>query len=151
MRASVRDAADVRAEARVVAGDEVVDEQAHVLAAVAERRDVNREDVDAIEEVFAEAPGLHLGGEIAVRRRDDADVDLHVLGVAEAPDRLLLQDAQELHLEVERQLADLVEKERPARGLLEEAAPVGDGVGERALLVPEELATRAGSRGSRRS
>jgi len=53
--------------------------------------------------------------------------------------RLLLQDAQELDLEVYRQLADLVEEEGAARRLLEEAAPVRVGVGEGALLVPEEL------------
>ena len=107
--------------------------------------------VDAVEEVLAEAARLHVGGEVAVRRGDDAHVDLDVLRVAEAPDVLLLQHAQELHLQVERQLADLVEEERAAVGLLEEAAPVGDGVGERALLVAEELATRAGSPGWRRS
>ncbi len=63
---------------------------------------VNRQDVDAVEEVLAEAPGLRLGGEIAVRRGDDAHVDLDVLRVAEAPDRLLLQHAQQLHLQVQR-------------------------------------------------
>ena len=102
---------------------------------------VNRQDVDAVEEVLAEAPGLHLGGEIAVRRGDDADVDLHVLaGRRGAGSISSCEHAEELHLEVQRQLADLVEEERAAVGLLEEAAAVGRRVGERALLVAEELA-----------
>ena len=75
-----------------------------------------------------------------MRRGDDAHVDLDVTRVAEAPDLLLLEGAQELHLQVERQLADLVEEQRPAAGLLEEPAPICGGVGERALLVPEQLA-----------
>ncbi len=129
----------------------MVDEQAHVLAALAQRGDVNGQHVDAVEEVLPEAAGLHVGREVAVRRGDDAHVDLHVARVAEAPDVLLLQDPQELHLEIDGQLADLVEEQRAAGRLLEEAAAVGGGVGEGALPVAEELATRAGSRGSRRS
>src|SRR5262249_41536585 len=48
--------------------------------------------------------------------------------------------AQELHLEVQRELADLVEEERAAVRFFEEAAPIRVRVGERALLVAEELA-----------
>ena len=46
----------------------------------------------------------------------------------ESPSRRIVSswsDAEELHLEVERELADFVEEERAAVGLLEEAAPVG--------------------------
>ncbi len=118
------DAADVRAQARVVAREEVIDEERHVFAALAERGIMNGEDVDAIEEVLAKAPGLGLGREIAVRRGDDADVDLDVARLAEPPDRLLLEHAQELHLQPERQLADLVEEERAAVGFLEEPSAV---------------------------
>jgi hypothetical protein len=47
---------------------------------------------------------------------------------------LLLEDAKELDLEGRRQLADLVEKERPAVRLLEEAALRADRVGEGTLV-----------------
>ena len=60
--------------------------------------------------------------EIAVGRRDDAHVDLDGLGRADAADLALLQHAQELHLHLRADLADLVEEQRPALGLLEEAA-----------------------------
>ena len=62
------------------------------------------------------------------------------LAVADADDDPLLQRAQELHLEVERQLADLVEEERPLVGDLELARPRRDGAGERPLHVAEQLA-----------
>src|SRR5262249_42491371 len=58
---------------------------------------------------------------------------------AERGERLLLEHAEELHLKVERQLADLVEEERPAGGGGEPAHARLGGAGERALHVAEEL------------
>ena len=48
------------------------------------------------------------------------------LRVADAEDDALLERAQQLHLEVERQLADLVEEERALVGRLELAGPRRD-------------------------
>ncbi len=59
------------------------------------------------------------------------------------PDALelaLLQRAQELHLHLDRDLADLVEEERAAVGELEAPRLARHGAGERAALVAEELA-----------
>jgi hypothetical protein len=53
---------------------------------------------------------------------------------------VLLQDPQELGLQRQRQLADLVEEDRAAVGLGEQAQPIGAGVGEGAALVAEQLA-----------
>ena len=74
----------LRAEARVVARDEVVDEQAMSSRRSRSGGIANRQDVDAVEEVLAEAAGLHLGREVAVRRGDDAHVDLDVLACRRA-------------------------------------------------------------------
>ena len=70
-----------------------------------------------------------------------------------APDpleRALLQDAQELDLRPHRDLADLVEEQRAAVRLLEAPDAALVGAGERALLVPEQLALeeRLGERGA---
>ena len=95
-------------------------------------------DVEPVEEVFAEAAGLRLGGEIAVRRDDEAHVD--VLGAAAHRLHLArLDGAQDLRLHRERQLADLVDEERALVGLLEVAEPRRMRAGERALRVTEEL------------
>ena len=67
------------------------------------------------------------------------------------PDLALLQHAQELGLEVERQVADLVEEERAAVGQLEQAGPVARGAGEGALRSGRTARSRAGARGWRRS
>ena len=112
----------------------------HVVAALAQRRQAEVHDVEAVVEIFAEASAADLVFEDAVGRGDDADVDLLRLAVADAEDDALLQRAEELHLEVERQLADLVEEERALVGDLELARARRDGAGERALHVAEELA-----------
>ena len=66
---------------------------------------------------------------------------VHLLGLAPAdpPDLALLQHPEQLGLEVERQVADLVEQQRALVGQLEQAGAVGGGAGERALAVAEEL------------
>src|SRR5262249_38625577 len=61
-------------------------------------------------------------------------------GPADALDLLLLEDAEELWLEVDRELADLVEEQRAAVGRLERADASGVCAGEGAFLVTEELA-----------
>src|SRR6185295_14845098 len=78
--------------------------------------------------------------EVPVRRGDDADVDLLRLAVPDADDHPLLQRAEQLDLEVQRELADLVEEEGALVGDLELARAAHDRAGERALHVPEELA-----------
>src|SRR5262249_54747783 len=80
------------------------------------------------------------GAEVAVGRRDDAQVDRLVAVRADAADLAILQRAEELGLELGRHLADLVEKQRPAARLLEGADAPRPGAGEGALLVAEELA-----------
>ena len=52
----------------------------------------------------------------------------------------LLEDPQQLGLHVQRNVTDLVEKERAAVPQFEPAGPARRGPGERALLVPEQFA-----------
>jgi hypothetical protein len=47
-----------------------------ILGAIAQRRHGDREDVQPIEQVLAEAAVLHVGDAVAVGRRDDAHVHL---------------------------------------------------------------------------
>ena len=70
---------------------------------------------------------------------------------ADAFDLVLLEDAEQLGLGLQGQLADLVQEERAAVGQLEAADAPGDGAGERPLLVAEELALDEAPRGGRRS
>ena len=107
--------------------------------------------VEPVEEVLAEAARRDLGLEVARGGGEHAHVDPPRLRVAERPHLLLLEHAQELHLQRGGQLAHLVEEERAAVGLEEEAAARAVGAGEGALRVPEELALEQRLRNRARS
>src|SRR5581483_11077732 len=135
-----RDARRAAAEAGGDRRHEVRHEHGHVLGALAEGRDLDREDVESVEEVGAEAALLDHALERAVRRGDDAHVDGDFALATDALELALLEDAEELDLRGARQLADLVEQERAAVGALEAAEVARRRARESSLLVPEELA-----------
>ena len=89
--------------------------------------------------------------EVAIGRGDEPDVDADRLVAAEALEFLFLQHAQEFRLQLERNVADLVEEQRAAVGQLEAADLLRDRAGERALLVAEQLAFEQAGREWRRS
>ncbi len=69
-------------------------ERRNVLAAVAQRRQHHLDDVEAIEEILAEAALADAGREVSIGRGDDAHVDGHRLCRAEASDLAALQRPQ---------------------------------------------------------
>ena len=77
----------------------------------------------AVVEVLAERAFADHAPQVAMRGRDDADVHFLRLRGAEPLERAFLQHAQELGLQVEREIADLVEKQRAAVGQLEATLP----------------------------
>ena len=79
-------------------------------------------------------------GEVAVGGGDDAHVDLALLAGADRANAAALEHVEQLRLQRGRHLADLVEKQRAAVGLGEEAGAIGDRAGERAFDVAEQLA-----------
>src|SRR5260221_14241112 len=100
----------------------------------------NLKSLKAIKEVIEESPNLDFFGEVPVGARDDADIDPDGFRAADCPDLLLLDHAQQLHLQVQGHLADLVEEDRAAVGGGEQAWAALHGAGESALDVPEQLA-----------
>ena len=110
-----------------------------VVAALAQRRQVQVEHVQPVVQVLAQrARALRLL-EVAVRRRDHAHVDVDLLAAADAAEIPLLERAQELGLQERRHLPDLVEEDGPAVGQLERAQPGCDRAREGPLLVAEQL------------
>src|ERR1035441_5568092 len=115
-------------------------ERGQIVGPLPKRRNLQDDRVDSEVEIGPECLLLYVSVEVLVRGGDQADVDLALAHVAEAPEFLLLQHLQELRLDGERHVPDLVEKERPLVRDLEKAELGGDRAGESALLVPEELA-----------
>ena len=114
-------------------------ERRDVLGALAQRRQAQADHVEAVEEVLAKGARLDALLEVLVRRGDHAHVALHRIVAADAIELPVGQDAQQPRLQVERHVADLVEEERAAVGLLEAPAPRRLRAGEGAALVAEEL------------
>jgi hypothetical protein len=77
--------------------------------------------------------------QVAVGRRDEAQVGADGPGAADQLEGLILQDAKQLGLEGWADVADLVEKDRAAVGDLELASLLLVGACERPLLVAEQL------------
>ena len=77
--------------------------------------------------------------QVAVGRRDDPDVRVADARAAEALELALLEHAEQLGLHRRRHLADLVEEQHAAAGLLDPSRLRRDRAGERAALVAEQL------------
>src|SRR5690606_15333894 len=118
---------------------EVLEERQHILGAAPHRRDADDDRREAVVEVLAELPLTNLAPEVLVRGRDDAGVHLLLHAGADAAEGAVFEHAQEPDLRLQRQLADLVEEDGPAVGLLEIARPALDAARVGALLRAEEL------------
>ncbi len=118
--------------------------------AVAQRRHSNREDVQAVKEILAERAVDDPLFELAMRRGDDAHVDLDALRAAEPLDLPFFENAQQLHLHIRGQVADFVEEDRRMVGELEAPDLTRERARERALLAAEQLALDQ-RRGDRRA
>ncbi len=95
---------------------------------------------EAVEEILPEPPGLDVRLQVPVGRGDDADVGVAGARLADPLEVLLLQEAQQLGLQRRRDLADLVEEQRPPLGHLDPPRLIADRAGERPLGVSEQLA-----------
>ena len=145
------EAADAAAELPIESGQEVVGQQQRVAAAVAQRWNAHGDGVHAVEQIGAERALVDPFLEARVGGGHDAHIDLDPLPPADALDHLVLQEAQQLHLQRVRQVADLVEEQRAVIGTLDLADRLLHRAGECAALMAEQLGLPAGSPGSRRN
>src|SRR6185503_7924947 len=120
--------------------EEVLRKELDVSVPIAQRRQDDREHVEAVEEVFAELPVLDGLLRRAIARRDHAHVDRDRLVAADPDQRAGLEHAKELNLELDRHLGDFVQEERPLGCALEVAAVHLRRAREAPLLMAEELA-----------
>ena len=111
-----------------------------VLAPFAQRRDLDPDHVEPMQQIFAEQPGPDTRFEILMGRRDHAHVHAHRDLAADAVELALGEHPQQPGLQRRRHVADLVEEQRATVGLLEAATAQRIRAGERALLVPEQFA-----------
>src|SRR5262245_3503766 len=109
---------------------EMSEQLGNVVPTIAQRRQHDREHTKTIKQIEPEAAFGDFPLQIAVGGRDHPDVDAARDIVAHALELAFLQHAQQLRLEIERDLSDLVEKQRTAIGELKAADAVADRAGE---------------------
>ena len=126
--------------ARALVQREVVNEGGEVLHAIPERRQRQRNHVEAKVEILAEHAFAHRAREILVGGGDDPHVDADRLGAAQSLDLFGLDRAQQFGLGFRSQIPHFVEQQRTGVGHLEPADPASGGSGKRAALVAEHLA-----------
>jgi len=105
----------------VIALEESGGEQRDISGTFAQRRYLDADDVEAIPQVLAEFAFLDQLGEVFVGGGDDPHVDLARPARAERADFLFLKKTQQLELEIQVDLADLVQENRAAAGGFEDA------------------------------
>jgi hypothetical protein len=84
---------------------------------------MKREGGQAIKQVLPEKFLVNPFFERHVGRGDHSNIQRYLLIAADSDDCSLLQETQEMSLLFEREISDLVEEDRPAVGMFEQADP----------------------------
>ncbi len=109
----------------------------NILTAFAQRRDMYADDIESMIKIFAEASFLDQRFQVLMRRGDDAHVDLDRRMATDTVELAVGQHPQQTRLQFGRHVADLIEEQTAAVGLLETSdAPVLR-AGEGAAFVAE--------------
>src|SRR5579862_8341422 len=85
-------------------------ERQNILAAFPQRRNAQRDDVEAVVEILAKMMRTDFGLEVAIGRGDYSRIDVDGAFAADPLEVLILQEAQKFGLESRRQVGDLVEE-----------------------------------------
>src|SRR5438445_9713194 len=117
----------------------MVDEQRHILQALAQRRNLHRDDRQPIIKIFAERPVPKLRLQRFVRRAHHAHIYWRALVITDPPDLALLQNAQQLCLQRRGHRVYLIEKNRAEIRLFEQATLIRHRTGKCALFVTKQL------------
>ena len=99
----------------------IIHQQADILRPIAQRRQLDRKDIQAKIEVTAEFSILHHPRQIAMGSSYEPHIYLVSLAATQAFEFLFLQDAQKLWLQGRRNIPDFVKEESPFIGQFESA------------------------------
>ena len=108
--------------------------------ALPQGRQMNRIDAQAVIQVGPEAALRDRRLEVMMGGGNHANIHTLRARGSHALEFPFLQNAEKLHLNLRRQVTDLVQEDRAAVGQLEAPLPHPHGAGERAFLMAEQLA-----------
>ncbi len=99
--------------------DEMFDQQRNVLAPLDQPRQADRHDLQPVVQIAAKRAAAICCSRLRLVAETNADVDLDRVVRADARDLVVFQHAQQLDLRGHRHVADFVQKQRAAVGVLE--------------------------------
>ena len=118
----------------------MADEQWDVFPTLTECRKMNGNQVDAIEQVFAESMVLHHLPEVGIGGAYYPDIHFAWTAVAQYLEGLFLQYPKQFHLATQVQIPDFVQEDSAFVGQFETTDSIGRSVGKGSFLVSEHLA-----------
>src|SRR5208282_5495831 len=121
-------------------GEEMCDQSGNVLRAIAKRGHEHRQDVESEIEILSKPSVPNEQWQVAVGRRDHANVDLMHAIAADWPHFTELKYTKELGLEPDGHVSDFVEQERPAVSLGKEPFARLESTRESTAYMPKQFA-----------
>src|SRR5438105_2442742 len=115
-------------------------QQRNILPALSQRRNRNGKYVESVKQVDAKPSFLNHVAQVVVSGGDDTHVRADGMCAAKPLEFVLLQHAQQLWLQLRRDVADLIQKYGSSVGQLKASDALGNGAGEGSPLVAEQLA-----------
>ncbi len=119
---------------------EVLHEDRDILLMLAKRRQVNGIDIQPVEKILAEFASLRHGVQVAIGRGQNANVDRNRARASDPVNFLLLERSQQLHLQMDIELGNFIQEDRPPVCKLELAQLRLCRPRERSFLMSEQLA-----------
>src|SRR6267142_7242401 len=116
------------------------DQKWDVFATLAQRRYGNGKNIQPIPKVFAKQSLLDVVVEISISGRNNSHINFDRARTAQAFEFALLNDAEQLHLYVSRQLANFIQKKCCAMRQFKAANLASISSSERAPFMPKQFA-----------
>src|SRR5258708_22344383 len=102
-----------------IAIDKIIYEQRNILFAIAQRWQLDGENVEPVVKITAKGAVCDSYLQITIRRRDNADVSAQNFRATYAFKLAFLQNAQQCDLRLQRQISYLIEENRAGFGQFE--------------------------------
>src|SRR5262249_47476571 len=106
---------------------------------IAKGRNSNRDDLQPEIQILAETAFAHLFSQVAMGGGDNPNVDSYFGCCAYRPEAFALDDAEQLGLDIHRQLANLVKEQSSLVGLLKKSRMIPVRAGESAFAIAKQF------------
>src|SRR5258708_13953819 len=118
---------------------EVLDQRGDIFPPLAERRNVDREYVQAVKEIFSKGAASDRTFQVAIGRGHHPHVRANRLASANPLEFTLLQNAQQSNLSFRGQLTDFIQKNRASLRKLKPAQAPLQRPGKSSFLLTQQL------------